>query len=122
MTVDLYEAKNIAQVVLNVINLRRHIGMGFEKSGKTVPPPKMVSIKGDDQSVSSSSSHSVAPVTIKGGEGSLKAGFQAPQQGLECHVCIKPITAAVVNACGKTWHPACFSLWHENWHRQVFRC
>jgi len=116
MTVDLYEGKNLSQVVLNVISLRRHLGLGFEKSGKGVPPPKLVEVRGDDQSTSSASAHSSMPTVVSSGPGpasrvgpALKAGVLAPQMGLECQVCLKPITAAVVNACGRVWHPACFS-------------
>jgi len=113
MTVDLYEGKNLAQVVLNVIALRRELGLGFEKAGKGVAPPKMVDVRGDDQSVSSPSVHSTVPTVISasgsGSSGGLKAGVLAPQQGLECRECLRPITAAVINACGNYYHNQCFS-------------
>jgi len=112
MTVDLYEGKNINQVVLNVINLKRHVGHGFEKAGKEVPLPKMVSIKGDDQTVSSPSQHNEQPVPVGGPSKfgvAYKAGISPPTPATDCCVCNKTITAAILNACDKTWHAKCFT-------------
>jgi len=112
MTVDLYEGKNINQVVLNVINLKRHVGHGFEKSGGGAPLPKLVPIKGDDQSVSSPSVHSEKPVPVGGPSKfgvAYKAGISPPTPGIDCVVCNKTITAAILNACDKTYHAKCFT-------------
>jgi len=114
MTVDLYEGKNINQVVLNVINLKRHVGHGFEKAGVSAPLPKLVSIKGDDQTVSSSSvpAQSEKPTPVGGPSKfgtAYKAGISPPTPGVDCCVCNKTITAAILNACNNTYHAKCFT-------------
>lgn len=48
MTVDLYEGKNLAQVVQNVISLKRSRGQGFQKQSKPIGQTTLLDIARDE--------------------------------------------------------------------------
>jgi len=120
MTVDLYEAKNLNQVVQNIVALKRQFGYGFEKqtagSGDV-----MDKIAKELEPENPNPSTPAAPTSTNPtvfdeslsktlGTG-LKAGIQeltSAQLTPECAVCNLRITSSFVNACEKSWHVNCF--------------
>jgi len=116
MTVDLYEAKNLNQVVQNLMALKRQFGYGFEKCN---PDDQQVKLElSEDQTTHSATSYTVAttPIIIdeslsktlgsgmKAGVGELNSGVLSP----ECASCSLRVTTNVINACSRSWHPNCF--------------
>jgi len=119
MTVDLYEAKNLNQVIQNLMSLKRQFGFGFEKCN---PVDQQVKLElSDDQSTKPTSNGSpsvnAAPVVVdeslsktlgmglKAGVTELNSGVLSP----ECATCGQRVTTSVINACNKAWHPTCFN-------------
>jgi len=123
MTVDLYEAKNLNQVVQNIISLKRQFGYGFEKQtaagGGDVIEKVSKDYNNADQSTEGSGSHlgssnpTVFDESLSKTLGSgLKAGIQeltSNQLTPECSACNLRITSSFVNACNKSWHTHCFT-------------
>jgi len=116
MTVDLYEAKNLNQVIQNLMSLKRQFGFGFEKCN---PVDQQVKLElSEDQSTDkNASTQSHAPVVVdeslsktlgmgmKAGVSELNSGVLSP----ECATCGLRVTSQVINACSKSWHVACFN-------------
>jgi len=112
MTVDLFEKKNLAQVALNLIALKRQIGGGFNKtSGPStakvleIPQPQAEERKVSDsvaaQALSPRSQTQLKP-------GTFKAGIVQTDATRVCAVCPQPITGSCVEALGKFYHPQHF--------------
>jgi len=118
MTVDLYEEKNIAQVVLNILTLKKENNYGFSKSSGITQLTQIPGYKNTkDQTTEARSQEdflSRTPVELKSendlsriGPGKL-SGRNENQSALICRVCNLPVTSASVNALGRAWHPNCF--------------
>jgi len=122
MTVDLYEGKNLNQVVQNIISIKRKFGYGFEKQTAAGGGDVIDKVSKDydaDQSTEGSGSHvgSSNPTVFDEslsktlGPG-LKVGIQeltSAQLTPECFACNLRITSSFVNACNKSWHTSCFT-------------
>ncbi|KAL6055706.1 calponin [Balamuthia mandrillaris] len=109
MTVDLYESKDLAQVVQNILSLKRATGHGFERES-----PAQISLQTEVNSSSGFDRSTLSATPTKLGEGGRYTG-QAYQPGhsentqtFTCCVCTKFITSGCIDACGKKWHPSCF--------------
>jgi len=116
MTVDLYEAKNLNQVVQNLMSLKRQFGFGFEKCN---PVDQQVKLElSEDQSTNkTAASQSQTPVVVdeslsktlgmgmKAGVTELNSGVLSP----ECATCGLRVTSQAINACSKAWHVNCFA-------------
>jgi len=116
MTVDLYEGKNLNQVVQNIVTVKRELsGMGFEKQHAGVAAPQIQYEKDNstDQKISTLSSEpqefehtlSRTGAALRPGQKELTSEQLTPN----CQVCLKRITTTFVNACGVSWHPQCFT-------------
>jgi len=122
MTVDLYEGKNLNQVVQNVIALKRQFGYGFERQtaagGGDVIEKVSKDYNNPDQSteggnlIATSSNPTIFDESLSKTLGAgLKAGIQeltSAQLTPECSACNLRITSSFVNACSKSWHLNCF--------------
>eukprot|EP01090_Pellita_catalonica_P017571 TRINITY_DN5335_c0_g1_i1.p1 TRINITY_DN5335_c0_g1~~TRINITY_DN5335_c0_g1_i1.p1 ORF type:complete len:259 (+),score=34.39 TRINITY_DN5335_c0_g1_i1:87-779(+) len=119
MTVDLYEGKNIGQVVQNILALKRITGHGFDVKGQS---PNQVNVPSSPQSGGNSGGQRVARKVQTGGAREFKAvgdidrtgtayvaGKGSNTKAMTCGVCTKYITSGIVNACNATWHPKCFN-------------
>mmetsp|Transcript_10036 Transcript_10036/g.25037 ORF Transcript_10036/g.25037 Transcript_10036/m.25037 type:complete len:254 (+) Transcript_10036:126-887(+) len=119
VTVDLYEAKNLNQVVQNLISLKRILGFGFCKQNQTDKPARAVDMS-DDQSTDSdklSSKYQLkeTPQEVPGAVIAKVQGMMAGHSKVDssllaeyCKVCEQAISGACINACSKKWHPNCF--------------
>jgi len=117
MTVDLFEGKNLGQVVQNIIALKRAKGFGFEKkspqmiSTSTVTSAKDQSTdaKGQESFVSREPTQVTSESEVsRVGPGKV-SGRHANDTAMKCPVCTNFITSGAVNALGKSWHPNCFT-------------
>lgn len=119
MTVDLYEAKNLNQVVQNVITVKRELsGFGFEKqaAGATGAAISYAAEGARDQTsdhkiTTLSSEPQAFEQTLSRTGAALRPGqveLTSAQLTPNCQVCLKRITTTFVNACGISWHPQCF--------------
>jgi len=110
LTVDLFEGKNLSQVVTAIIALKRVMGGGFEKvSGNAASQVRM---EGSDQSTENAGQPRKEQEYVVAEEraGTAKRSGQATNtQAFPCCVCTKLISSACVVACGKHWHADCFS-------------
>jgi len=113
MTVDLFEAKNLVQVVQNILTLKRTVGHGFEKQSKD-----QIKISGRDQTTQLKGqedlhSRDVRDVThsndISRTGSALMSGRHENTEAFKCPVCTQFITSGAVNALGQSWHPNCFT-------------
>jgi len=115
MTVDLYEAKNLNQVVQNIMSLKRQFGYGFEKQSVDESGTQIKDYTSDQSTEGSGVSRSSNPVVIEDSKVlgiGLKAGIKELKQeqlSPECATCGARITSSFVNACLKSWHPTCFT-------------
>jgi len=118
MTVDLYEAKNLNQVIQNLMALKRQFGFGFEKCNPVDQQVKLDDLTTDQSTKASGPNNtSAAPVVIdeslsktlgagmKAGVVELNSGVLSP----ECATCGLRVTSSVINACSKAWHVNCFA-------------
>jgi len=109
MTVDLYEGKNLNQVVQNVISLKRQFGYGFEKQ-HPVGSGSSPAIEKQDQSEIHQQPHLRPEEPVPDGQG-WRAGFKditADQLAPFCASCNSRISSSYVNACSLAWHHNCF--------------
>jgi len=115
VTVDLYEGKNLAQVVQNVIALKRAQGHGFNKGSK---PQVEIKMNKDDQTTESKSQKNMIgrePKNVNSENEvsrtgpALMSGRHNNVTAMNCPVCTKSITSGSVNALGKSFHPNCFT-------------
>jgi len=122
MTVDLYEGKNLAQVVQNILTLKRRHGGGFQQLNKaTAFTPTVEGLEkrpSSDQTTSSKDqTHFLSrdPTKFESEEeisrvgSAFVSGRSANDAAMKCPVCTKFITSGAVNAVGKTWHTNCFT-------------
>jgi len=118
MTVDLYEGKNLNQVVQNLINVKRHFGYGFEKITTSTGNTILTDLAEDHTTQGSglAPGTNATPIVIDEslsktlGSG-LKPGIQeltTKQLTPECSTCGQRISSSFVNACAKSWHQNCF--------------
>jgi len=117
MTVDLYEAKNLNQVVQNLMALKRLFGFGFEKCNPANQQAKL-DLSSDQTTTATSREkiHSETPIVVdqslsktigvgmKAGVAELNSNVLSP----ECAACGLRVTSASINACSRAWHPNCF--------------
>jgi hypothetical protein len=111
MTVDLFEGKNLGQVVQNIISLKRLMGFGFERESGLAA--RQVSLSGADETVPSRGAGTLAeePTALMqttGGTAFLPGKAQNTE-AFQCSVCTKLISSGCVNACGLKWHSGCFN-------------
>jgi len=122
MTVDLFEGKNLGQVVLNLMTLKRSQGAGFEKqtplsggqqtaSASTVTESKDQTTDAKTQSelISRDPTKLTTENDVKRTGGAQMSGRHTNEAAMNCPVCTRPITAGAVNALGKAWHTNCFT-------------
>lgn len=118
MTVDLYEGKNLNQVVQNIISVKRELGFGFEKQSGTggAVPAVELNVARDDSTSTKISVLAPEPKTFEHTLSRTGDALRPGQQELTsealtptCPVCLKRITTTFVNACGSAWHPQCFT-------------
>jgi len=138
VTVDLFEGKNMGQVVQNIIALKRARGMGFNKStSPNSAKPAQVEVYQSDQTTQLKSQEQLIsrdPTVLKN-ENEVKRTGDAKMSGrhvneaaMTCPICTKFITSGAVNALGKSFHTNCFTCRkcnvklstakyyeHENW-------
>jgi len=117
VTVDLFEGKNLGQVVQNIIALKRARGHGFNKVDPKMNSPTLKLDK-DDQTTDAKSQKnfvSNSPTVVKNenelsrtGQGKV-SGRATNTSAMECRACTKPITTGIVNALGKNYHTQCFN-------------
>jgi hypothetical protein len=122
VTVDLYDGKNLGQVALNIIALKRQLGFGFQKMSKDSSMPT-VNVRSDN-GLSSSAQNTVSKLPQSPQEAGLKYDVKrvgpakipghlevttSQNNLIECIVCAKLISGACINACNATWHPTCFN-------------
>jgi hypothetical protein len=127
MTVDLFERKNLAQVALNLIALKRQLGLGFNKqtaaSGAKVldiPTPQAEERKIGD-SVAAQAMSPRSQTQLK--PGVFRAGIVQTDATRTCSICSQPITGACIEALTKFFHPNHFecgrcakNLANKNYH------
>jgi len=117
VTVDLFEGKDLAQVVLNVLSLKRTLGMGYTKqtksSGTAISP---FSTSDQTTAAKDQSSFVSREQTVADSDSDLKrtgpgyhSGRVVNEVALACQVCTKYITSGAVTALNRTWHPNCFT-------------
>eukprot|EP01118_Nematostelium_gracile_P018808 TRINITY_DN849_c0_g1_i1.p1 TRINITY_DN849_c0_g1~~TRINITY_DN849_c0_g1_i1.p1 ORF type:complete len:258 (-),score=76.85 TRINITY_DN849_c0_g1_i1:78-851(-) len=121
MTVDLFEKKNLGQVALSVLTLKKEKGFGFEKSGNTPSSGNgqgIPSFSIRDQSTQPKSQEEFVqrePTNFTSSNDVARAGQAkttgrlANDEAFKCPVCTKFVTSGAVNALGKAWHPNCFT-------------
>jgi len=113
MTVDLYDEKNLAQVALSIIAVKRHFGHGFEKrTGGSQVSLDM----GEDNTTNNEVERAPQEETNFERRGELSRTGTAKRPGIlqltdpqQCPVCTVPITHSCFTALGKTWHKECFN-------------
>jgi len=117
MTVDLYEQKNLGQVALNILTLKKEKGYGFKKSGESSSySPSFVSSSRDQSTEAKSQEAFISrtPIELDSTNdvariGTAKlSGRHTNESAMNCPVCTKFVTSGAVNALGKAWHPNCF--------------
>jgi len=118
VTVDLFEAKNLNQVVQNILALKRARGMGFNKVSNKSDAKDMVEVYAEDQTTQAKSQKNIIgkdPKVIQNeneisrtGPG-MMSGRHANTVAMYCPICTKSITSGAVNALGKAFHPNCFT-------------
>jgi len=118
MTVDLFEEKNLGQVVLNILTLKKERGFGFKSSNSSSSGLDSSYVSSRDQSTEAKSQEefiSRTPLVIQSenevsrtGPAKL-SGRLVNETAFKCSVCTLPITSGAVNALGKAWHPHCFN-------------
>jgi len=116
MTVDLYEGKNLGQVVECLISLKRMKGGGYNKQAKT--STYTVNITTKDQTTSSKSQEELisreprqmdSSTEVKRTGPAMVSGRLTNETAMKCPVCTQFITSGAVNALGKSWHTNCFN-------------
>mmetsp|Transcript_2255 Transcript_2255/g.3746 ORF Transcript_2255/g.3746 Transcript_2255/m.3746 type:complete len:247 (+) Transcript_2255:41-781(+) len=116
MTVDLFEKKNLDQVALNIVTLKRETGHGFDKQAAPSTPTKLSDLA-SDQSSQNDVALPAAPIALKSedvsrtGQAQLAGhkALNATTGVAKCNVCTKPISGACINALQRDWHPKCFT-------------
>jgi len=113
MTVDLWDAKNLAQVALSIIAVKRHFGYGFEKR----TGGSNVSLElGEDNTTSGEVERAPQEENTFERSGELSRTGTAKRPGImqltdpqPCQICTVPITHSCISALGRTWHRECFT-------------
>eukprot|EP01094_Clydonella_sp_ATCC50884_P029017 TRINITY_DN891_c0_g6_i1.p1 TRINITY_DN891_c0_g6~~TRINITY_DN891_c0_g6_i1.p1 ORF type:complete len:243 (-),score=88.62 TRINITY_DN891_c0_g6_i1:190-918(-) len=115
VTVDLFEAKDLNAVALNILTLKRELGYGLSDASRK---PQATVNPDDDQSTDLASGrdrhHEEQRVFAEGlarTGASHRAGVghvDATQQTAICPNCSNRITSGVVRAVGESWHHKCF--------------
>ena len=104
VTIDLFEGKNLGQVVLNVLSIKRLKGFGFEKQTSSDPAPKLADVNTRDDSTEKTSNDFFhkAPVAI---EAEVKRtgpayipGRMDNQKAEICPACSRAVTTGQVTA------------------------
>jgi len=111
MTIDLYEAKNLGQVVQNIISLKRLMGYGFEKESGIAAQQVQLSGRDDSSEGGRGAALPEEPTAFmqtSGGTAYLP-GKAVNTEAFPCSVCTKLISTGAVSACGQKWHSACFA-------------
>eukprot|EP01114_Cavostelium_apophysatum_P003229 TRINITY_DN13011_c0_g1_i1.p1 TRINITY_DN13011_c0_g1~~TRINITY_DN13011_c0_g1_i1.p1 ORF type:complete len:252 (+),score=71.74 TRINITY_DN13011_c0_g1_i1:95-850(+) len=119
VTVDLFEGKNLGQVVQNIIALKRARGHGFNKVVNKNEAPAQVDVMGtNDQTTDAKSQKNLISRDPKAmhnenelsrtGQG-MVSGRHNNTAAMPCPICTKPITSGAVNAVGKAFHTQCFT-------------
>jgi hypothetical protein len=134
LTIDLFEGKNIGQVALNIVSVKRHFGHGFQKTNKNSAAP-VLNLNEDAKQHQNYQSQQKLPSqpTLVQKEKDVKRTGAAKLPGhleittthnnqLTCVVCAKLISGACVNAINQSWHPNCFTCKKcgVNLHRAKF--
>merc|ERR1711988_1031790 len=117
MTVDLYEGKNLEQVALNIVTLKRESGYGFHREGRD---QRTLVDLGQDQSTSVSNSNNSEPSEEYKFQDSLSrtgAALRPGQERLNDQV-ITPICAS----CGLHVTTGCIHAMDAHWHSKCFTC
>jgi len=113
MTVDLYEGKNLGQVVQNILVLKRETGHGGSKG----QAPEMVDVHGEVASPDAHvvPSHPREERTVQSSQDvsrvgpARRAGKAENTKAFECCICTKFITSGCVAALDKKYHTECFN-------------
>jgi len=111
MTVDLWEAKNLAQVALNIIAVKRHFGFGFERRTGT---QIAIDLAPDDTTHNEAQREPENEINferrgdISRTGGAKRAGILQLTDPQTCPMCTVPITVSCFTALGQTWHKDCF--------------
>jgi len=118
MTVDLFENKNMAQVVLNINTLKRQLGFGFDKNAP-VPEKRMVDSQEPEPTTPKdptffsprSNPQVVDPGSKSTGSGKVAgvAEVTADTGTKKCCVCNLPILSGCISAVGRYYHNKCFT-------------
>jgi len=119
MTVDLFEEKNLGQVILNILTLKKERGFGFSKGvTSSQSGPRNVLSSSRDQTTEAKSQEefiSRSPTEFssenevsRAGPAKL-SGRHTNEAAMKCPVCTLFVTSGAVNALGKAWHPNCFN-------------
>jgi len=113
VTVDLFEGKNMAQVILNINTVKREMGFGFDKTSKPEVKALDLGFEKEVTPVNVTVSKSPEPVTVSSDVKRVGNAFRAGQEELTeaktCTVCNRPITSGCISACGTFWHTNCFT-------------
>jgi len=112
VTVDLFEGKNMAQVILNINTVKREMGFGFEKTSK--PEIHGVELGFEKQPIESIQiTKSAEPVAVQTDIKRVGSAYRAGQEDLTeakiCNACNRPITTGCISACAVYWHTNCFT-------------
>jgi hypothetical protein len=113
MTVDLYEKKDIAQVIQNILSLKRACGYNMEKvSGPSTSSDALLTLEKNQQSSNNYQVTQSSPTIINKGLSRTGPAYQAGQNvetmAPICPVCSLHVTSGSVNALNRSWHPNCF--------------
>ncbi|PRP85563.1 hypothetical protein PROFUN_06795 [Planoprotostelium fungivorum] len=124
VTVDLFEGKNMSQVVQNIVSLKRATGHGFDKQKDVASDNAKLNLlsptastnhdqttdaKAGSQLNSSEEQKFGSKQDVKRTGEALVSGRQENKTAMTCGVCTKYITSGSVDALGRTWHPNCFT-------------
>jgi len=114
MTVDLFEGKNLGQVALNILTLKKERGYGFAK-GSNAPAHINSSKDQTTEAKSQQSFVSRTPVEFSSENDVARAGPAkisgrlVNESAFKCPVCTLFVTSGAVNALDQAWHPNCFN-------------
>jgi len=116
VTIDLYEGKNLGQVVLNILSLKRLKGFGFDKQSISDAPKPLKDFTSQENTTDQKSTRDyvqkdpaavkldvqrIGPAFVTGRLDNTKAEI--------CFACSLPVTTGQVNAMNKIWHVNCFT-------------
>jgi len=119
-TVDLFEGKNLGQVILNVLTLKKEKGYGFKSTGSSgpgAPAPsgkfssrdQSTEAKSQEEFISRNPTEMASANEVSRTGGAKVSGRHTNEQAMKCPVCTLFVTSGAVNALDQAWHPNCFT-------------